>query len=54
MTVSPGLSSVPAKRLPIMTLSAPAAMALVMSPENLMPPSAMTGHHVSGRPGRSS
>src|ERR1035438_5707231 len=41
--VSPGLSSVPANRLPIMTASAPAAMALVMSPENLMPPSAING-----------
>src|SRR5437762_6154410 len=41
--VSPGLSSVPAKRPPIMTVCAPAASALVTSPENLMPPSAMTG-----------
>jgi hypothetical protein len=41
--VSPGLSSVPASRLPIITASAPAAMALVMSPENLMPPSAING-----------
>src|SRR5208283_898959 len=41
--VSPGDSSVPAKRLPIMTQDAPAAMALVMSPEYLMPPSAMMG-----------
>ena len=31
----------PAKRLPIITALAPAAMALVMSPEYLMPPSAM-------------
>ncbi len=40
---SPGLSSVPAKREPIITASAPAAIALLMSPEYLMPPSAMTG-----------
>ena len=41
--VSPGASSVPANRPPIITLSAPAAMALATSPENLMPPSAMQG-----------
>jgi hypothetical protein len=41
--VSPGLSSVPASRLPIITASAPAAIALVMSPEYLMPPSAISG-----------
>src|SRR5262245_58295534 len=41
--VSPGLSSVPAKSEPIITDVAPAAIALVRSPENLMPPSAMTG-----------
>src|SRR5262249_61719186 len=41
--VSPGDSSVPANRDPIMTLEAPAASALVMSPEYLMPPSAITG-----------
>src|ERR1700760_4451369 len=41
--VSPGLSSVPAKSEPIITEWAPAAIALVRSPENLMPPSAMTG-----------
>src|ERR1035441_2575034 len=41
--VSPGLSSVPASRLPIMTVSAPAAIALVTSPEYLMPPSAISG-----------
>src|ERR1700722_15931741 len=41
--VSPGLSSTPAKREPIMTTLAPAAMALVTSPEYLMPPSAMIG-----------
>ena len=33
----------PASRLPIITESAPAAIALVMSPENLMPPSAISG-----------
>ena len=41
--VSPGLSSVPASRLPIITVSAPAAIAFVTSPENLMPPSAISG-----------
>src|SRR6266581_2412442 len=41
--VSPGLSSVPANRLPIITVSAPAAIALVMSPEYLMPPSEISG-----------
>ena len=41
--VSPGLSSTPAKSEPIITVEAPAAMALVTSPEYLMPPSAMTG-----------
>ncbi len=37
----------PANREPIITESAPAARALVMSPENLMPPSAMSGTSVS-------
>src|SRR3954470_22479160 len=41
--VSPGLSSVPASRLPIITASAPAAIAFVISPEYLMPPSAISG-----------
>ena len=41
--VSPGLSSVPASRLPIITVSAPAAIALVTSPEYLTPPSATSG-----------
>ena len=41
--ISPGLSSVPAKSDPIMIVSAPAAMAFVISPENLTPPSAMSG-----------
>src|SRR6202023_1519210 len=41
--VSPGLSSAPANNEPIITVWAPAASALVRSPENLMPPSAMTG-----------
>src|SRR3972149_1191974 len=41
--VSPGLSSVPANTDPIMTAEAPAARALVMSPEYLIPPSAMRG-----------
>jgi hypothetical protein len=34
---------VPANKLPIITESAPAANALVISPEYLMPPSAMIG-----------
>ena len=33
----------PANRLPIITQSAPAAIALVISPEYLMPPSAISG-----------
>ena len=37
--MSPGVSSVPAKRDPIITESAPAAIALEISPENLIPPS---------------
>ena len=41
--VSPGLSSTPANSDPIITELAPAAMALVISPEYLMPPSAITG-----------
>ena len=35
----PGLSDVPEKREPIITASAPAAIALARSPENLIPPS---------------
>src|SRR5688500_2565714 len=42
-TVSPGASSVPASKLPNMTDEAPAARAFVISPEYLMPPSAITG-----------
>ena len=42
-TTSPGLSSHPASRLPSMTVSAPAAMALAMSPEYCRPPSPITG-----------
>src|ERR1700684_706104 len=42
-TRSPGPSSQPASRPPSITVSAPAAMALAMSPENWMPPSAITG-----------
>src|SRR6185503_14634175 len=38
--ISPGASSVPANRLPIITVCAPAAIALATSPEYLMPPSA--------------
>ena len=41
--VSPGLSSVPAKMLPIITQLAPAANAFTMSPVYLIPPSAMMG-----------
>src|SRR5215471_14981971 len=41
--ISPGLSSVPANKEPIITASAPAAIALVMSPEYLTPPSAIIG-----------
>src|SRR5256884_2433734 len=44
--VSPGDSSVPANRLPIITQDAPAASALEMSPEYLIPPSAMSGTSV--------
>jgi hypothetical protein len=40
---SPGLSSVPASIEPSMTVSAPAAIALAMSPDEVMPPSAITG-----------
>jgi hypothetical protein len=43
MIVSPGDSSRPANRLPIMHALAPLAMALVMSPLWRMPPSAITG-----------
>ncbi len=39
----PGLSSVPASMEPSMTVSAPAAIAFTMSPEYLIPPSAITG-----------
>ena len=42
-TTSPGDSSVPASRLPTIAQSAPAATALARSPENCMPPSAITG-----------
>ena len=41
MTNSPGDSVRPASKLPSITASAPAARALTMSPEYLMPPSAM-------------
>ena len=40
---SPGASSVPASKEPIIIESAPAAMAFTRSPENLTPPSAMIG-----------
>ena len=42
-TTTPGLSGVPASRLPTITVSAPAAMALATSPPARMPPSAITG-----------
>ena len=42
-TISPGVSSQPASRLPSITVSAPAAMALAMSPEYCRPPSPMSG-----------
>src|ERR1700690_3828274 len=41
--MSPGASSVPAKSEPIITLLAPAAIALTTSPENLTPPSDTIG-----------
>ena len=40
---SPGASSQPASRLPSITVSAPATIALAMSPEYCMPPSPITG-----------
>src|SRR5688500_15809049 len=42
-TTSPGLSSTPARREPSMTTSAPAAIALAISPEYWIPPSATIG-----------
>ena len=42
-TSSPGDSSQPASSEPSITVSAPAAIALAMSPEYCMPPSAITG-----------
>src|SRR5689334_25200340 len=40
---SPGASSVPANSDPIITTSAPAAMAFATSPENFTPPSEIIG-----------
>ena len=40
---SPGLSSQPASSEPSITVSAPATIALAMSPEYCMPPSPITG-----------
>src|SRR6186997_2465390 len=40
---SPGASSVPANSDPIITTSAPAAIAFATSPENFTPPSEITG-----------
>ena len=45
--MSPGVSSVPASMPPIITLSAPAAMAFATSPDEVMPPSAITRHAVA-------
>ena len=42
-STSPGDSSVPANRPPIITQCAPATIALAMSPEKRMPPSAISG-----------
>src|SRR5699024_6055438 len=42
-SVSPGLSVTPENKLPSMTACAPAASALMISPEYLIPPSAITG-----------
>ena len=42
-TTSPGVSSVPASIEPSMTASAPAAIAFATSPDDVMPPSAITG-----------
>ena len=49
---SPGDSSVPASSEPSMTTSAPAPIAFAMSPEEVMPPSAMTGTPVGRRDAR--
>src|SRR5215210_3702578 len=43
INVLPGLSSVPPNKFPIITDDAPAAKALVKSPEVLVPPSEITG-----------
>ena len=43
MINSPGLSSVPARIEPSITEFAPAAIDFVISPENLIPPSAIIG-----------
>ena len=43
MIRSPGLSSVPASKLPIITELAPTAKAFDISPEYLIPPSAIIG-----------
>ena len=49
MIVSPGDSSTPANIDPIITVSAPAAIALTISPVYLIPPSAITGTPVPSR-----
>ena len=41
---SPGVSSVPANMPPSITVSAPAPIAFAMSPEDVMPPSAIDRH----------
>ena len=48
--VSPGASSVPAKREPAMMVLAPAANALAISPVYLMPPSPTIGIPVPLKP----
>ena len=54
-STSPGASSVPASIEPIITVSAPAAIAFATSPDEVMPPSAITGTPcVAGDAGASS
>ncbi len=49
---SPGASSVPASIEPSMTVSAPAAIAFATSPDDVMPPSAITGTPCAEAPRR--
>ena len=46
---SPGASSMPASSEPSITVSAPAAIAFAMSPDDVMPPSPITGIALAGR-----